>query len=135
MPMTKTLQLIDRNTYLFLYQDHGANALQLVWTPETRDMSDDDFLGALELLASEAEKRKCPHVLVDARCFAASVSDAGMEARSERIVPRYNAVLKKFAFLVRAAPKSSEPRQGDGETFWSRTSDSEQALLDWFGEG
>ena len=40
MPTIKTLQLIERSPHFFLYADHGAAALQLVWTASSADMTD-----------------------------------------------------------------------------------------------
>lgn len=130
MSTLKTLQLIERSPFFFLYADHAAGALHLVWTAATAEMTDDDFNGAMGLLADKAIEVGAANILVDLRAFDHKPSAEAMAWRKQEVVPKYNQVVKRFAFLAGSA--GDGPSTGEGETFETQRLASEEAILEWF---
>lgn len=105
------------------------------WFPATAEMSAEDFKQSLTVLADAALTHSAESVLVNVRDFR---SQAPMEVdawRAQNIVPKYNQVLKRFAWLTGAQPPQlpgrGNPYQNEGETYHNCWFRDEAAAISW----
>jgi len=126
---------LKRNEFWVMSHDPTSASIKLVWTDDTRRMTDDDFKHALELFIGFAERHRTPNLYVDVRLFRKEMSPELGDWRAASIVPRYNASgIKKFAYVVPApaSPTSKSAAQRfDGEDFFTEYFISEGSAVDW----
>ena len=115
---------LARNRYGVVIAHDQPRYLELGWLPSTSNMSDEDFMTGLMMLASEAEAVGTRAILVDATHFGHGFEDFDntMARRDQQVIPRYNeAGVERFAFLMPpdfggpTAESGAEP-QVDGPT-------------------
>jgi hypothetical protein len=126
-------QLI-RDKFAVLFYDDARDILELRWLPETKTMTDDDFMRWLERFVAAAEEHRAPFLLIDTRAFQHQTGTHVWPWRDEHIIPRYNqAGVKKFAFLLPtgAAPKTEPVPEGPAR-FPTGYFDSREQIVRWF---
>jgi hypothetical protein len=91
-------------------RDPEHRSIELRWLGEANAMSEQQFRGAIERLASLMERDRPPNVLVDMARLEFSPADDFEQWRQTHIIPRYNkAGVTKFAFiLAEGAPNTVE---------------------------
>ena len=125
---------ISHDEYGVMSFDPERRVLELEWLEATARMTEDDFKGSLERLATGAEDHRPQGILVDVRHFRFSPGPDFGAWRDEHIIPRYNAAgVERFAFLVPedAAPSSLPSHEGPA-TFPTGYFDSRDAIEAWF---
>lgn len=129
------MNTIDKDKYGQITHDTERRFLRLDWFPTTAEMSADDFKRSLTVLADAAVANTAQSILVDVREFR---SKAAMEVdawRMQNIVPKYNKVLKRFAWLAGAQPAQlpggGNTYQNEGETYQNRWFRDEAAAVSW----
>jgi hypothetical protein len=114
--------------------DDASEVLELRWLPETRAMTDDDFMRWLERYAGSAEQHHAPFLLIDTRAFQHSPGAHTGPWRDEHIIPQYNrAGVRKLAFLLPtgAAPKTEPVPEGPAQ-FPTGYFDAREQIDRWF---
>lgn len=106
------------------------------WFPATAEMTPDDFKHSLTVAADAALAYGVESILVDVRDFHPSAACMELNAwRVQNIIPKYNQVLKRFAWLGGAelaqTPGSGNTYQGAGESYQSRWFQDEIAAISW----
>ena len=110
---------LARNRHAVVIGHDDPTYLELSWLPATNDMTDEDFMTALMMLATEAQALAARAILIDATRFGHDFADfdATMAWRDERVIPRYNtAGVDRFAFVMPegfpgpTAENGAEPR-------------------------
>lgn len=129
------MNTIDKDKYGQITHDTERRFLRMDWFPTTSEMSADDFKRSLTVLADTAVAKTAQSILVDVREFR---SKAAMEVdawRMQNIVPKYNKVLKRFAWLAGAQPAQlpggGNTYQNEGETYQNRWFRDEAAAVSW----
>jgi hypothetical protein len=129
------MNTIDKDKYGQITHDPARKLLRMDWFPSTAEMSSDDFKRSLTVLADAALAHAAESILVDVTDFR---SKAAMEIdawRVQNIVPKYNKVLKRFAWLTGAQPPQlpagGDTYQNEGETYQSRWFRDEAAAVSW----
>jgi hypothetical protein len=130
------MNTIENDKYSHITHDPAKKFLHLTWLPATAEMTVDDFkqsmIGASDIVLAKAVES----VLVDVRGFQCNFELAGCdEWRVENIVPKYNKVLKRFAWMAGAQmpqlPGGGEAFQKPGENYQSRWFYDEAAAIAW----
>ena len=126
---------IDKDKYGQITHDAAKKFLRVDWFPSTAEMTTDDFKHSLTVLADAALAHSAESILVDVREFR---SKSAMEVdawRAQNIVPKYNRVLKRFAWLAGAQPPQlpggGNPYQNEGETYQNRWFRDETEAVSW----
>ena len=106
------------------------------WFPATGEMSAEDFKRTLGVAAEAALAHSVEGVLVDAREFRPNPALAEIcEWRERHIVPKYNQVIRRFAWLTAAeapqVPGDGQPFQNPGEAYLSCWFRDEAAAITW----
>jgi hypothetical protein len=121
-----------RYRYGVVLSHHDPGYLELRWLPATAEMTDEDWMTGLMVLATEAAAIGTSAILIEATQFGHSFADrdACMTWRDEHVIPLYNrAGVKRFAFVMPngfpgpTAESGGQP-QIDGSTA--------QFLTQWF---
>lgn len=110
------------------------------WLPAAGEMSAEDFKRTLGIAAEAALAHAVEGVLVDAREFRPNPALAEIcEWRERTIVPKYNQVVRRFAWLTSAdapqIPGDGEPFQNAGEAYLSCWFRYESAAIAWATNG
>ena len=98
--------------------DTAHNILTLTWSPQTADMSDEDFQRSNLALAIFADEHKVQHLIVDVEHFAHQFGPELGSWRNRNILPIYaRAGVSKMAFVHGTG--FNGPREGGmpGESF------------------
>ncbi|NKB88821.1 MAG: hypothetical protein GKS06_11445 [Acidobacteria bacterium] len=129
------MSTIDADDFGTIERDETTNLVRLSWLPETEDMTLEDFRNTLTVLADAVVEHGASGALVDVREFRSEVPEEDDGWREEVIVPRYNTVLSRFAWL--AGPEFEELPGGggvysnDGEEYANRWFHDEDEAIAW----
>ena len=114
--------------------------MELEWSAETGDMTDEDFRGYLSRYAEAEASIRAPYLVIDVTRFAFRPGRDVGAWRDEHIIPLYNvAGVKKFAFLV---PQGTPGTVGTGNqpapeppgTFPTGYFDWRDQMEEWFAQ-
>jgi len=134
------MSTIDKDQFGHITLDAAKKFLRLDWLPAAAEMTADDFKRTLTVAADVVLAHSVESVLVDVRdfrCNAELGSQMGeVEAwRTQNIVPKYNQVIKRFAWLAGAQmpelPGGGNAYQKEGEAYQSRWFRDEAAAISW----
>ena len=129
-------ETVHRNRFLNIHTDPERSAVTLEWTAATSDMSDADFQDSLCIFAIYAMRENARSLIVDARQFGHSMSDAIAGWRLKTIIPRYNdAGCQKFAFVLGDGAKlpPEKPAADGGPRYPTRFFETHEAAETWLG--
>jgi hypothetical protein len=133
------MNTIDKDKYGQMTHDAARKFLRMDWFPATKDMSADDFKRSLTVLADAAVANAAESILVDVREFRSQAAMQVDNWRLQNIVPKYNKVLKRFAWLAGAQPAQlpggGDSYQNEGETYQNRWFRDEAAAVSWATTG
>jgi hypothetical protein len=111
---------IARYRYGVVLENRDPAFRELRWLSSSAEMTDEDWMAGLMILAAETEGRHTSAILVDATDFQHRFADreATMAWRDDRVIPRYNrAGIQRFAFVMPdgfpgpTAESGAEPRR------------------------
>ena len=130
------MNTIDKDKYGHITHDVAKKCLRMNWFPATAEMTADDFKHSLSVAADAALAHSVESILVDTRDFRPNSALGEVHAwRVQNIVPKYNKVLKRFAWLSGAElsqlPGGGDTFQNAGETYQSRCFCDEAAAISW----
>lgn len=130
------MQTIDKDQYGHITLDAAGKFLRMDWLPAAGGMAADDFKRSLTVAAEAVLAHSVESVLVDARDFRPNPALAEIcEWREQHIVPKYNQVVKRFAWLAAAEapqlPGDGDTFQNAGEAYLSRWFRDEAAAIAW----
>ena len=98
-------------------------------------MSTDDFKRTLTVLADTAVEKSAEGIMIDVRQFRSIAAREIDDWRLQNIVPKYNSVLKRFAWLAGDQPPDlpggGEPYQNEGEAYMNRWFRDETNAINW----
>lgn len=119
-----------------LTHDAAKKFFRFTWFPAAADMTVDDFKHSLTVVADAALAHSAECILVDVRDFRPNSALMELDAwRVQNIVPKYNQVLKRFAWLAGAQlpqlPGGGNAYQKEGETYQNRWFHDEAAAVSW----
>ena len=116
-----------------LTHDAARKFIRFNWFPATAGMTADDFKHSLTVAADAAVANGVESILVDVRdCRPNPAMGEVCEWRVRNIVPKYNQVLKRFAWLTGAElPGGGEAYSNEGETYQNRWFLDEAAAVSW----
>jgi len=101
---------------------------ELIWLPGTRELTDQDFRGALSVFAAGALEHHTPNLIVDMRQFMSRPSAQVLAWRDEVIVPKYTqAGVKKIAWIW----PGMKSEMGSGATAKERYFESRDEAVGW----
>ena len=124
---------LERTRFARYSLEHGGGTLQLEWTAESADLTEQEFRAGLVRLAELVEQHRARHVLVDVRQFGYRPARDFSPWRYAEILPRYNAAgVGKFAFCVPAGATGGEPAREKPGVFPTGYFDSQEAIDEWF---
>jgi hypothetical protein len=131
---------IDQDKFGHITLDEATKCLRMTWFPATAEMTADDFKRTLTAAADAALSHSVESILVDVRGFGQNPALAECNSwRVENIVPKYNQVLKRFAWIASdkmpQLPGGGDVYQGEGETYQSRWFRDEAAAVAWAATG
>jgi hypothetical protein len=132
---------LERDEFGTVSLDLRTGVLELRWTDATAQMTDQQFMVAMERFAGYALEHDYTNVIIDVTRFAHHPGPEVGLWRDEHIVPRYNdAGVKKFAFLVPdGAPGTVEagsaPECEGAANFPTGYFDAREDILAWFAQG
>jgi hypothetical protein len=114
--------------------------LELKWFPSTKDASDDEVKGTMELFANESEKTKPDFLIVDTTEFFHRWGEGMMDWRDTEIIPHYNAAgVTKFAFIAgdgfpgETVESGAEPAPEGPANFPTGWFESRDSAYSWLG--
>lgn len=130
------MKTIDKDPYGHISLDAARKFLRMDWLPAASGMSAEDFKRTLGVAAEAALAHAVECVLVDAREFRPNPALAEIcEWREQEIVPKYNQVIQRFAWLAAAEapqlPGDGQPFQNPGEAYLSCWFRDEAAAISW----
>lgn len=130
------MKTIDKDPYGHITLDAARKFLRMDWLPAASEMSADDFKRSLSVAAEAALAHSVESILVDARDFRPNPALAEIcEWRERHIVPKYNQVIQRFAWLAAAQasqlPGDGKPFQNSGEAYLSCWFRDEAAAISW----
>ena len=126
--------IYESKFYDFVF-DQSSNALIFRWKPETETIDDLSFRESLSNYAGFVLEMGVPHAIVDLREFqppaGVPMPETGGAWRTEVAVPRYNKVIKKFAYLAGPGADVSTPSAHPPERYETGVFNSEDQLKAW----
>jgi hypothetical protein len=132
---TRMKTTIHKDNFSHITHDPATNLVQIVWLPATAEMTLDDFKHSTMILAETTLAHSSERVLADLRGFRFNVPREFEAWRMQNTVPRYNKVVKRYAWLAGAQPPQlpgdGKAHQNEGETYircWFR---DEAKALSW----
>ncbi|MHA3770051.1 hypothetical protein ACXR0O_00775 [Verrucomicrobiota bacterium sgz303538] len=130
------MNTIDKDKYGHITYDAAKKYLRMDWLPAASEMTADDFKHSLTVAADAALAHSVESILVNVRDFRSNPALAELcEWRVQHIVPKYNQVVKRFAWLVGTQtpqlPSDGNTFQNAGETYLSRWFRDEAAAISW----
>ena len=130
------MNTIDEDKYGQITHDVAKKCLRMNWFPATGEMTAEEFKRTLTVAADAALAHGVESILVDTRDFRPNPALEDLCAwRVENIVPKYNQVLKRFAWITGAElsqlPGGGDSFQNAGETYQSRFFREEAAAIAW----
>lgn len=134
------MKMIDKDQYGQITLDEARRFLRMDWFPATGEMSAEDFKRTLGVAAEAALAHSVEGVLVDVREFRPNPVLAEIcEWRERHIVPKYNQVVRRFAWMTAAeapqVPGDGKPFQNPGEAYLSCWFCDEAAAIAWLSGG
>jgi hypothetical protein len=98
-------------------------------------MTLDDFKHSTTILADTTVAHSAESVLADLRDFRFNVPHEFEAWRMQNTVPKYNKVVKRYAWLAGAQPRQlpgdGKVHQNEGETYYRRWFRDEAEALSW----
>ena len=129
------MNTIDKDKYGHITHDVARKFLRIDWFPTTAEMTADDFKRSLTVLADAAVAHAAESILVNVRDFRSKTAMEVDAWRVQNIVPKYNKVLKRFAWLAGEQPPQlpggGNAYQNEGETYQNRWFRDEPAAVSW----
>ncbi len=130
------MKTIDKDKYGHIILDAARKYLRMDWLPAAGEMTADDFKRSLSVAAEAALAHSVESVLVDVRDFSPNPALADIcEWRVQHIVPKFDQVIKRFAWLAAAEapqlPNDGNTFQNTGEAYLSCWFRDEAAAISW----
>lgn len=131
-----TMTTLLKDQFGHLTYDEAKKLIRLNWLPATAKMTADDFKHTLTVAADAVLAHSVEGILVDARDLHPNPAMGEVYAwRVQNIVPKYNQVLKRFAWLGSAdmpeMPGGGNAFSSEGETYVNRWFRDEAAAVSW----
>jgi len=122
-----------------LVHDETTNLIRLDWFPATEELTLEDYKRTLTALADAVSEHQAAGMLVNVRDFRSGVPGEDGGWREEVIVPKYNTVLKRFAWLAGEKPAElpggGAPYCNEGEDYENRWFRDEAEAVAWANQG
>lgn len=130
------MNTIDKDKYGHITLDAEKKFLRMDWLPAASEMTADDFKRSLTVAADAALAHSVESILVNARDFRPNPALAEIcDWRVQHIVPKYNQVIKRFAWLMAAQapqlPGEGNSFQNAGEAYLSCWFRDEATAISW----
>jgi hypothetical protein len=126
---------IHKDKYSHITHDTTTNLIRIDWLPDTAEMSLEDFKHSLTILVDATVAHSAKSVLADLRDFHFKSAHEVEAWRMQNTVPKYNKVVKRYAWLVSAQtpqlPGDGKAHQNEGETYHRRWFRDEAEALSW----
>ena len=123
---------LEKGKYWSMTFDSESKVVQLIWTPQTGAMTDDDFKEGVDRFTAHAEQNNAKGLFVDVRDFGHRMSPELGQWRQDKIVPRYNAAgVLRFAYVLPPGAPAVEPKQNEGEDFVTGYFGSANTASEW----